>query len=145
MKVKPQKRTPRPFVERPIVLVLHEKHGNQYFYIPDEEALFRAALEVLTSRNKENYFYFKPEIPNPELTKEQVDSLPPALKKEGEKKYLARKELILRQKYEAEEYESIQSTIKEKDGRKAWRILRDRNGGEYERVSLERLLKPGEY
>lgn len=135
----------RPQVTRPSVLVLHEKHGKQYFYVPDEEALFKAALEVLKARNCAHYYY-KPEHPkDPGITKEQVEALPEVMKAEGKKKLSTYDQEIRQYEDCLRMYETIQKTIEEGDGRAAWRILRDRNDGEYERVSLEPVLQPGDY
>jgi hypothetical protein len=39
------------------VLVLHGKHGNEYFDVPDSTALDDVALKILTERFNQGYWY----------------------------------------------------------------------------------------
>lgn len=48
MKVTPK--NPKPVLRGPAVLVLHEKHGDLFFHVPDEEALFKVALDIVEKR-----------------------------------------------------------------------------------------------
>ena len=39
------------------ILVLNEKNGNRYFYVPTDEDLERAALKIVLERNEDGYWY----------------------------------------------------------------------------------------
>jgi len=39
------------------VLVLHEKHGDEYFDVPDSTAVDDVALKILTERFNQGYWY----------------------------------------------------------------------------------------
>jgi len=41
------------------ILVLHGKHGDSYFDVPDSAALDNISLEILTQRFNEGYWYDK--------------------------------------------------------------------------------------
>ncbi len=45
-----------PSISHPMVLCMREKHGNQYFYIPNEETLFRIANKIVSDRNIEGWY-----------------------------------------------------------------------------------------
>src|SRR5262249_51973677 len=45
----------------PKLLVIKEKHGEEYYLINDIDALLRAALAVVLRRHEEGYWYEKPE------------------------------------------------------------------------------------
>src|SRR5271168_4307264 len=85
---------PRPFIASPSVLVFKEKHGDRHFNVPDDEALFAAALKVLAERFKQGYWYYDPAkegaaeaMPEaPDFTAEQVATMPESLRKAAYKK-----------------------------------------------------------
>lgn len=143
MPTKKVTRPARPIVTEPMLLILHEKHGNLYFSIPDEETLFKVALDIVAKRDKAGYWYYAPEKPkSPSMTEEEVTKLP-----DGKTKDFARKELA---EYKAEKRryddEMLDETerkraIKEKDGRRAYRVLCDHSDGEYQRMTLERFCE----
>lgn len=122
-------------------MVLHEKHGELHFHIPDEATLFRVALDIVAKRLKAGHWYIDPKdyVPkDPGMTKEQAEALP-----EGPIKRAALQEVVSYQRRLSEyhgfkeSWDDIQKAVKEKDGKLAWRVLRDYSDGEYQRVSLE--------
>ncbi len=138
-------RAPRPAVEEPSLLVCHEKHGNAYFYVPDEAALFEAALKILEGRHKAGYFYADPESgrpADPGVTRAQVEAMGQGHVRQEALKALQRHDDDVRWwKHLKEQWAEIQRALKERDGRLAWRLLRERSDHEYENVSVERLCK----
>jgi hypothetical protein len=140
-KARPE-RPPRPDVDKPCVLVLHEKHGTLHFHIHDEPTLHKVALDVLTKRLRSNDWYYDPAQDPPRgpgLTKEQAEALPEGSVKASALKEVARHaEALKRHRYEVELFEGLKKAVSEKDGKTAWRALRDRSDGEYQRVSLEK-------
>jgi hypothetical protein len=71
----------QPFITEPKLLVFKEKHGERYFYIPDDKTLFAAALKVLTQRHGDGYWFYAPEKPLAlDFTAEQVAALPENLR-----------------------------------------------------------------
>jgi hypothetical protein len=131
----------RPLIKEPQLLVFEEKHGNRYFYIPDDKTLAAAALKVLTERYEEGYWYYEPgEKPKaPDFTKEQITTLPESMRPAAEKKLREYEAACRQYATEVEDYERIVKAVKTKDGKLAWKALYDRQDGEYERVKLERL------
>ena len=138
------KRAPRPAVEGPSVLVLHEKHGNQYFNVPDEPALFKAALEILKARLKAGWYYdpedSKPKDPG--ATRAEVGAMKPGPIRQFSAAVVRRYEEELRWwKHLKEQWLGIQQSVKDADAKLAWRLLRERSDHEYENVSIERFCK----
>lgn len=128
----------RKLVTRPSVLVCHEKHGNRYFAIPDDEALKRAALKILGDRVKDGYWYgVIGEAPRALKSVADLGGLPDHL-------WSAHNDAVKTYKRELDAFErrrdlldEIAKSLAEKDGVLAWRVLRERSEHEYERVSLE--------
>jgi hypothetical protein len=130
------------FVRCPSVLVLREKHETRYFHVPDEAALFDAALIILEGRMKEGRHYSDPgpEPKAPEMTLEQIKNLP-----DGPIKSFALKSLKTYQgelkwwRHLRSQWGEIQGALKSKDGEKAWAVLYERSTHEYEGVEVCRL------
>ena len=138
----PKPARPAPLIGRPSLLVLHEKHGDLYFHVPDEEALFKVALDIVAKRLRAGHWYLDPkdyEPKPPSVTKEQAEALP-----EGPVRKAALDELssharqVSEYRWIKEGWDTIHKAVEEKDGRLAWRVLRDHSDGEYQRVSIER-------
>jgi hypothetical protein len=133
----------QPIIEEPQLLVFHEKHGERYFYVPDDHTLFTAALKVLNERHAEDYWYFKPDKPKaPDFTKEQVEAMPESLQSGAMKRLLEYSNELREWENDSENYNNVVKAVETKDGRLAWQCLRDYSEGEYQRVSLERLESP---
>jgi hypothetical protein len=132
----------RPIVEEPVVLILHEKHGGLHFHIPDEPTLFKVALDIVIKRLKAGHWYLDPKdyVPeNPGMTKEQAEALPPGpIRNSAVSAVSSYKNALSQHSWILEGWENVQKAVKEKDGRLAWRVLRDHSDGEYQRVSLEK-------
>jgi hypothetical protein len=63
------------------VLVLKDKHENEYFLISNAAALWRAALEILEIRLEQQYIR-QPEPPRPveEVPDDVIEKLPEAMR-----------------------------------------------------------------
>jgi hypothetical protein len=131
----------QPIIREPKLLVFKEKHGQRYFYVHNDKALFKAALKILTERAKEGYWYYKPEEPPkaPDFTKEQIATLPESMRADATKKLQQYTDACRRYDAEVEDYNEIQEALKTKNGKLAWQCLRNRSDGEYEGCSLERI------
>lgn len=105
------KRSLRPIVSRPSVLVCDEKYGNRYLPAKDDAEMFRSALKVLGERLKDGYWYTKPDGKAPEWKRYE----------------------------ELAEYAAIERAVSERDGELAWRILRSRRDYQYEGVMIVEL------
>lgn len=129
----------RPFVGG--VLVTKEKHGDYYYHCPTQEALYVAALQILTERFNEGYWYPKPEEPVPvdDETEKTVLLIPDEVIR---KRALAEVRITKRRNQECikalQDYQSIEHAVKEKNGREAWACLQDSRDYEYEGLSLKR-------
>jgi len=133
-------RTNRPIITKPQLLVFKEKHGERYFHVPDDAALFKAALKVLSERFEEGCWYYKPEDKPepPDVTEAQIETLPKSLQAAAMQKRREYNNKLRDYQFELEIFELIEKAIEKKDGRAAWRILKDRAEGEYEGCDLER-------
>jgi len=129
----------KPF-EGPKLLVCHEKHGEGYFHIPDEETLHKVALSILTGRYKQGYWYGLPSVPNPPTydTKEKVDELKGEIHGQALKLLVRYKGELAYYQQQKEQHEDILRAVTFALGELAWEILRERSDNEYERVVLER-------
>lgn len=139
---KPQPRPRRPVIEEPSLIICHEKHGDIYFHVKDEEAVFRVALDIVTKRLRAGHWYVDPkdyEPKNPSMTKEQAEALPEGpVKKAALQEHTSHKRAVQEYLGLKETWELIHKAVNEKDGRSAWQVLRDYSDGEYQRVSVER-------
>jgi len=133
----------KTIIREPQVLVFNEKHGERYFHVPNDETLFAVALHVLTERNAEGYWYYKPEPKEkpeaPDVTEEQIATLPKSLQPAAAQKLREYKRALRDYQDSVEDYESIEKALRDKDGRVAWECIRDR--GDHEGYSLERYEK----
>jgi hypothetical protein len=139
---KPEPRKPRPAIEEPSLLVLHEKHGDLYFHVPNEAALFKVALDIVEKRLRAGHWYLDPkdyEPKAPSVSKEQADALPDGpVKKAALQELSGHVRAVKEYRWIKEGWELIHKAVKEKDGRLAWKVLRDHSDGEYQRVTVER-------
>lgn len=131
-------KTSRPLVEKPKVLVVEEKDGPAYFHIPDDAALHKAALFLVTQRFQQGWYGEPSDSQDPGMTADQLAALP-----EGRIKEIATAELrryqdsVADQEDEDAFYENVKRAIEIQDGMEAWCILQDRMDGEYELVHLQ--------
>ena len=127
-----------------LLLILKEKHGNRYFYVPTFEHLCKAALKVVLERNEQGYWYdFSEELDEdekPEISKEDLEKM-----KDGPIKMVGLKEW--------EHYESkldhkpklikgkklLDKVIEDNDLLSALQFLEDRRDYEYEGFEIESL------
>lgn len=135
---------PKPgYLRAPSVLVLKEKHGDRHFNVADDAALHRVALKILTERFEQGYWYYKPEDKDkpeaPDFTMEQVATLPESLRAKADKKLREYTDACRRYDAEVEDYNDIETAVKNKDGKLAWEALQAHRDGEYEGFNIERL------
>lgn len=138
-----KKTRPIPKFE-PSVLVVSEKHGTTYYYLPDREALGRAALDIVSDRLESEWgqFYFDPTDQKPKdpgMTEEEVAALPGPMKAAGEKLLKRYKEELHQWQKAMALYTDIVAAVEKEDGSLAWDILTRRSHYEYESVRIEKL------
>lgn len=141
--LRPKKPTePKPWVEKPSVLVCYEKHGNCYFNILDDETLFAVALSILKGRDKLGYWYLGPnDIKQPEppdFDEASIAQMPISMQSDAKAKLRAYSSSKREYDDAMSEHTQIKQAIADQDGAKAWGILRSRKKFEYERCELER-------
>lgn len=130
----------------PSLLVLHEKHGEVYFNIKNEEELYKVALAVLKFRYNSGYYYQEPKKPeHPGFDSNDIDKLPNQLKADANRKYFSYTRDLRLYEQEWERYQFLQEGIKNNNGQLAWKLLREFSDGEYERVELVQYSEPEEY
>lgn len=137
-------KVPRPIVSVPSLLVFKEKHGERYFHVADDDAVYRVALHVLIGRQKEGYWYGAPtRVPKPpDVTAEGVEQLPESLRGPARRMLLTYKKELAEFTARTEEYARIQGAITDRNGKDAWDILMARGDYEYEGFSLEHYETP---
>lgn len=124
------------------ILIAHEEHGTRYFDASTPELLAESAFNLLKERWDSGYWYYSYDPPEDKdiLSEEQIAALPTASLRNSESK--KRKE-HLRELYKwqdnQKEYNAIKECIENGQKTKAWKLLRDRSGCEYENVELEEL------
>ena len=136
------KRSLRPIVSRPSVLVCDEKHGNRYLPAKDDAEMFRSALKVLGERLKDGYWYTKPDGKAPEkpdVDESEIGNLPVSLQATDRQLWKRYEAAIDARKEELAEYAAIERAVSERDGELAWRILRSRRDYQYEGVMIVEL------
>jgi hypothetical protein len=128
----------------PKLLVVKEKHGEEYYLINDIDALLRAALAIVLRRHEEGYWYHKPEKDKlkEEVAEDVLVKLPSDLynKAMEAKQYNIKAEKRFQQEMVA--WEMIQKAVNEKDGVSAFQVIDDRKDHEYETWYLENLKIP---
>lgn len=124
------------------ILIAKEKHGTRYFDASTPELLAESAFKLLKERWDEEYWYYVDDPPKDKdvLSEEQITALPTEnlRNSESQKRRIFLRELRNWQD-NAEEYKSIENCVKNKLKNKAWKLLQNRSGNEYERVELETL------
>lgn len=127
----------------PAVLILHEKHDDSYFHIPDLDTLARRSVEILRYRRDKTRYYGPPGGKRPERPfEEEVDSLPEPLRKEAKRQL---HEWTMRAALwddQTEEWAAINKAVEKGDGEAAWEILSRRSSAEYERIELRAYSRP---
>jgi hypothetical protein len=127
----------------PKVLVLKDKHENEYFLISNAAALWRAALEILEIRLEQQYIR-QPEPPRPveEVPDDVIEKLPEAMRKKAISDKQANVGLAKRHAIYVDIWNNVQKALAEKDGVLAYQILSDRKDHEYEGFEFVRLKVP---
>ena len=132
----------RPFISQPSIVVCHEKHGERYFLVNNDEDLFRVALSVLKGRFKSDWgWFYEPQAPPvaPGFTAEDIEKLPKALQADAQKKLTSYQQTLRATQNARAEWEELKKAAEGTDGRAAWQVLRNNSDGEYARISIERL------
>jgi hypothetical protein len=124
----------------PSLLIVGESSGVLHFHVPDEESLHKLALSILTARLTSGQWYPDPEaagLPeHPGFDATKIPEFPESLRGSAED-LLADYEKY-KQEYEADrkQFEQIEAVVRERQGAKAWAILRSRAKNENESVRL---------
>lgn len=131
----------------PSVLVAHERDRAQYLDAATEDAFHAACLHLLRERFQAGYWY-----PDPDQATEPTVDLDEAglahLTADSPTHELYRRQVSERDLWRRNQdryvrwYSSARRALEIGDGELAWRCLRARSDHEYERVELERLVRP---
>lgn len=126
-------------------LILDEKHGSHYYYVPNLPCLLKTCRSIVLDRVEEGYWYpteadFS-EIEKPSFSKDDVEKMKDGPVKRAAQEEWKNYEYSLRsQESEKEQLASIKF-IQQNDnldgGIKAYHLLKARNGGEYEGFRIE--------
>lgn len=144
------------------VIVCHEKHGERYYDASTTETLAASALQILTDRWEEGYWYNDPREYYTEekmrtYTPEEIEALPSnELKVRAEQQNRRAKDNQRQFDRDLAFYEQVQRVVEQQDlstrtvgrGRYerevpiAWDLLQERSDYEYERVELVDVQVP---
>ncbi len=129
--------------EWPRLLVFHEKHGEQYFYVDSVESLARTALHVLKQRHKEKWYCSPGANPyglKEEITKEAAEALPEPYRKMALETRARNAHAWKQHKSELDDWNDIKTAIDTSDPWLAFVVLDNRIDYEHERFSLEKIV-----
>lgn len=133
-----------PVVDRPMLVVLREKHGDGYYLVRDLDELHRTALGILRGRHEQDIWYFEPREPKkPEVG--DPEELPKALRGVAREKLRFYEQEQARYEEEKDWFNRMSRALVLLDGRAAWELLQERADHEYEGIDLERFEDPGSY
>lgn len=124
------------------IIIFKEKYGDRYFDASTEKLKFAACLKILSERFEDHLYDASKEEASDKniLSEEQIAQLPTDNLKTQElrkrKEYL--KELR-RYKEDVKFYNDVKLAIKSGDGKSAYYLLLQRDGGEYEGFDIEDL------
>ncbi len=132
-------------MEYPRLLLNKDKYSTAYYLVQDEAALWRACLMILKVRVDSDYMQAPDDKPydlQKVLPKEQVEALPEPYRSEELKKLKHNNRVTAEHQEEVEQWQQVQQALKDKDGKLAFMILKERNGHEYEGFEFEDLVVP---
>jgi len=132
------------------VLILKEKHGNRMFYVSNLPSLFKTCRNIVMERIKDGYWYpTKKDIEKdtdyqkPSMTKEDIEKLKDGpVKKAALEEWSHYEHYLKYKKSKLAQIEDIEFIKKNDDllgGKRAYLLLKERNGAEYEGFSLEEM------
>lgn len=114
-----------------------EKHDSTRFVILNDEELDAVCLYMLQERLRQGYWYHKPKEPEqPTYTKEEAENLKGPAREAALQELKTYTSAKRRHEDNGDEWDQIQKTVKNKDGKEAFNILRSRSDHEYERFEL---------
>lgn len=127
----------------PKLLIIKDKHENDYYLISDIDGLLRAALRIVDMRIEQRYYYEpKREKLREEVPEDVIDKLPEAMKRAALSDKSSNKYAENRYQRELNTWNMIQKALKEKDGLAAFQVIDDRKDHEYEGWVLENIKTP---
>lgn len=123
---------------RPGVLVCHEKHGNCYYWALTQDQLHKHALEILTGRFTDGWYYCPEEKETKsEIPLSQIEKLPDGqIKKAAMRAYKNWEYERNENASLVDQYHAIEAAVETEDGKEALMLLDWRNDHEYERVEV---------
>ena len=120
------------------ILVAKEKYGDRFFDITTNEQLDKVALFILRSRFDEGCWYPKPHPPKTlDFSKSDIEKAPASIQAEMKKVLATHRDVVIIYDDEKEDYDNIVKALDTNDGKLAMRILRNRDGYEYEGCQIE--------
>lgn len=134
-------------LEYPLLMVLKEKHEDNYYMVQNEEEFFAASLEILEQRIDPEWGFISDPGEKPcgykGLTDEKIKDMIEPYKSMALKDLRRDRALLSDHKEDVRQYAEAVRAVKEKDGPAAALILRDRNDGEYEHIEYINPTVPG--
>ncbi len=126
------------FVSKPIhqILLVHEKHGTRYFYVPEEKDINAVALKIVQERHQNSYYPAPDEQDEPDVAEEVIATLPKTVQRaaiQAWERYRRDKDERQRQQ---DDFDLAEAAVEQNDGEKAWELLKLRSEYEYERCEL---------
>lgn len=138
-------------IEYPYLMILKEKYGDHYYYVPDLISLFSISRKIVLERLEEGGWYeyqsdYDERIQKPSLSKDEIAKLPDnRLLKEAALKEWENFEYQLKIKKEDQKEMEDLKFIKENEnydgGRRSYQFLTRRNGSQYETVEFVEFEK----
>lgn len=128
------------------ILILKEKHGNWYFYVPTDEVLYEISQKIVKARHEAGYWYGDIEVgeePKEPVKPDNFDNQPDYIKKAYESAYKEYRKERSNYLSSLDEKTALEDALK--GGKAAWRFLLGRSKYEYEGVELEHTSNPDEY
>jgi hypothetical protein len=120
------------------ILVAKEKYGDRYFDVTTDEQLDKVALFLLKSRFDEGYWYPEPNPPEAlDFSASDIEKAPASMQAEMKKVLATHRDVVIIYDDEKEDYDNIVKALDTNDGKLAMRILRNRDGYEYEGCQIE--------
>lgn len=124
------------------IIIFSEKYGNRYFDASTEKLRNAACLSILKERLGYGWYDWDNEVISDEniLSEEQIDQLPTeSLKSQERQRRLDYLSDLRQHKKNIDFYERAKSAVKNEDGEAAYKLLLQRDGGEYESFDVIEL------
>lgn len=127
------------FISKPAhqILLVHEKHGTRFFYVPEEKDLHAVALKIVKERHANDYYQAPYELEQPDVDEESISSLPKAVQRAAADAWKRYRNDLIEHQRQLDDFNLAEAAVEQNDGEKAWELLQVRSEYEYENCKLE--------